>query len=470
MIKVEMLPINVDPLTLAAFAGKICYEGEIPELGQMMNTQAELFEPGHHTTFQHLHLNFILSTVPISGITLGLHYDHPFYNSSQRSGRYCSDMFTKERYSQALKGTEKVTQHFWPSVSDSNASAILDYMDFGVQVFLANKDKGAEIAREYIKEERPFISDKTLDKLGPKIAQEQLRNFIAINFPTALLHTINLSVVADMYRVAWTPVMRDVFRQMAEKIKEQEDIQKIVRQSHENLTVDDLFRPEDLGKDDYWLDVPNLSDISVRHEPTYKLLDIFNEDKFKLPPPEKLNPVNLLPYDPNYMCNNLGGLYSRLHMSTATAGQNQRHRTILRGEAGFTGSFYLPPIPSALGLEKEAEKLMAKWIKVAGHLPPTLAMSIVPYGAMVEFENYANFNACLHEQKKRLCKQAQEEISELSRQGRDAMIVARGKDSPLVAMYEPPCYRTGKCTEGKRYCGRDLRSRTADNFFPKRKI
>ena len=97
-------------------------------------------------------------------------------------------------------------------------------------------------------------------------------------------------------------------------------------------------------------------------------------------------------------------------------------------------------------------------------------MVLAPYGAMVSYEKSGSFNAVAHEQFKRLCRSAQEEISELGRLQRLAIEERLGEDSPLLSMFEPPCYEKGICSEGDGYCGRDIGIRKTGDYFLKRKI
>lgn len=78
------------------------------------------------------------------------------------------------------------------------------------------------------------------------------------------------------------------------------------------------------------------------------------------------------------------------------------------------------------------------------------------YGAVVAFEKKANFNGLFHEQIKRQCWCTQEEIFNLNLQQRSQVVKHVGEDHSLVTMFSPPCIRCGKCTEGNRYCGRDM--------------
>jgi hypothetical protein len=88
---------------------------------------------------------------------------------------------------------------------------------------------------------------------------------------------------------------------------------------------------------------------------------------------------------------------------------------------------------------------------------------------MVTYRSAGDFNAVAHEQAKRLCWNAQEEIRNLARQLRSQMVDEVGADNKLVTMLEPPCFH-GKCIEGNRYCGRPLKTRRDERYFARQVI
>lgn len=165
------------------------------------------------------------------------------------------------------------------------------------------------------------------------------------------------------------------------------------------------------------------------------------------------------------MDNSTGEIKTKITVSTATMGQDQRHRTIRRGTPNFTGGFYLAPILSELRLEKEAQKYFATWVEIGKKVPKTLAMILAPYGAMVSYEKVGSFNAIAHEQGKRLCWCAQEEIYHAGLFLRQDIKSKCGVNSKLLQIFEPPCYRNGKCAEGTRYCGRDIMKRRKSEYY-----
>ena len=73
-----------------------------------------------------------------------------------------------------------------------------------------------------------------------------------------------------------------------------------------------------------------------------------------------MHPVDLLHFSPELMDNNVSEIKTNIEISVATMGQDQRHRTVRRSQPGFSGRFYLPPIPDSIDLEKEAIKIYSE--------------------------------------------------------------------------------------------------------------
>ena len=113
---------------------------------------------------------------------------------------------------------------------------------------------------------------------------------------------------------------------------------------------------------------------------------------------------------------------------------------------------------------------MNRWFEASKVAPNTLAMVLAPYGAMVSYVKSGSFNATAHEQAKRLCWSAQEEIYHLGRLQRLAIEKKISKKSHILSLFEPPCYKNGVCSEGDRYCGRNRELRKTGDYFPERKI
>lgn len=455
MIKVDLLShTNVDPINLASHAAKVCYSSKLPKLGSQMDVEKNLFLKGHLTPFEHWYATFAIEGIAVSDITFGLHLASPFYNTCQRSGRYCAKMFLEPDYEKI----KKYIQTFWSEVDDSKSEKIIGYVKSGVDVFHSHISEATEIAKKLLKKERSFMKEELLEQIAPKIAQEQMRNFIPTIFPTALDFTVDLIALAAMYESAWTPAMKFVTEEMA----------RLVLEKFSDLGF--MFKEERRRKEEKAVYIPRMFILNTKNKPKLKILGISSDEDFENPNTEMKHPLDKLHFTPETMNNSAGGIETEIEISVATMGQDQRHRTIGRGKPAFTGSFYTPPIVAELGLGKEAENIMQQWTDISREIPETLAMILAPYGAMVKYKKRGSFNAILHEQGKRLCWCAQEEIYHVGRLLRRAIESEKGKDSPLLGIFDPPCYRTGKCGEGDRYCGRDIKIRETGDYFPERKV
>lgn len=452
--KVELL--DGKPLEIASHAALRCYQSEDPKIGQVIDVEGRLFAPSHHTTLQHAKsfFTFSIEGISVGDVIFALHLAHPFYNSDERSGRYCATMFLEPDFS----AIEKYIKGYWPEIKKKELKKVLDYIRMGVGLYQKNISAATEIAKELIKKERPFVSEKYLESNAPKIAQEQMRTFISIIFPTGLDFTVNLTALAALHRTAWTPAMQHAVSEMV----------RIVLEKHPELGF--MFSPDKKSQDEWSVKLPKEKNINLAKHPKHKLLTISGEDSFIVPDSEDMHPVDLLHFRPKYMDNSIGEIRTKITISAATMHQDQRHRTIRRGEPSFTGGFYLPPILSKMGLDADAKKYLAEWITIGKKVPGTLAMILAPYGAMVSYEKVGSFNAIAHEQGKRLCWCAQEEIYHAGLFLRQAIEKKCDKKTKLLQIFEPPCYRTGKCAEGARYCGRDMRKRENKSYFKLRAV
>jgi len=453
MIEVKLIThTDIKPLELASHAALICYQAETPEMGKMIDVENRLYKVGHHTTLQHFFLTFCVEGIAVGDITFGMHLANPFYNSDQRSGRYCAKMFVEPDFNRI----EDYIKTLWPEVGSAARAEVMDYIKKGVSVYRNNITPATDLAKINIKEERPFANEKYIEMNAPKIAQEQMRSFISVIFPTAFDFTVNLTTLAAMHESAWTPAMRAVTQKMVDAA-----IAKFPE-------IAFMFA----GKKalDWAMTIPSASSIDIKYKPSLELLGIEGAGEFSLPEQEMMHPIDKLHFLPGMMENSFGEIRTKIEISVATMGQDQRHRTISRSQPKFTGNFYMPPIVKELKLEKEALSLMDGWISVSKKIPATLAMVVAPYGAMVSYKKNGSFNAIAHEQAKRLCWCAQEEIYHIGRCLRQAVVKKSGQENKMVNMFEPLCYSGGLCAEGSRFCGRDISLRKSGDYFPERKI
>jgi len=442
-MKVKLISwTNKKPLEMTSFAARTCYASEVPKWGKLLDVKNILWKSGHHTTLEHFFVSFLIDGIAVGDVTLGLHLVCPFYNTSQRSGRYSAKMFWKPRW----KEIENYISNFWPEIEKEERKEIMSYIRKGVNLFQENHPKISELAKKFLKEERPFISQKNLEKNAPKIAQEQTRMFVPTIFPTALVYSINLVTLAALQRVAWTPSMRAVVREMIKLVLKKFPELKFVYQWDEERNQD-------------WSPKLIAGKRKVLKEPKLKLLKVNKLTEIKSPKENEIGPLDLLHFLPEMMENHFIEIATEIEISLATMGQDQRHRTIRRSMPEFTGNFYLPPLLYEAGLEKKAKEILDNWLSFKGKISDTLWIILAPYGAMVRYKKIGSLNAIIHEQSKRLCWRAQEEIYWLSCLLREKL---KKKNQDLLKFLEPPCVN-GKCPEGAGYCGRDLKL-VSDNF------
>ena len=430
---------------LASHAARVCYSINPETLNQPIDVKARLFDPGHHTTLQHNTFTFFVEDIPVSAVAFGLHLASPYYNSDQRSGRY-SKMYNEPDFD-ALRTS---LLSFYPL---SPADKVMSWVEKGVKIYQDNIARLTELAAEKIKQERPFVSEKYITQNAPKLAQEQLRMFISQLASTALDFTVNLSALTTLYRVAWSPEMRLVTKQMADLVITENSDLGYMFNSEKQRTK---WAPEILS----W-------QASVVLEPTVQVLNVMWDESAvsTTPLPDSLD---TLPFAPATMANSQFLVQSEVVCSSATFGQDQRHRSIKRSAPVFTGAFYVPPLVAEAGLTDTAHAYMHEWLDLAKECGKDVATLISPYGAMVKYKKVGDLNALIHEQAKRTCWCAQEEIYHLAC-GLRAGLKEKIKNTDILARFAPPCLARGICQEGVRYCGRNLKE-SIDAYFPKRKI
>ncbi len=425
-------------LDLVSFSASVCYSSREPEL-HLIDVKKKLFQTGHHTTFEHIYFTFFIEDIAVGDVTFGLHLTNPFYNSSQRSGRYAAKMFKKENIvsDKILPYIEK----FWPETPEKTKQEIARYIQNQLNSFNKYLPKITIFAERALSLERPYISLTNFKKSAPKIAQEQLRMFLPVIFPTGLVITLDLIALLSLKRAAWTKPLKffvsEMARVVSEKFPELKDFLKL-------KSVGKIWAP-DLDKE---------ATFSALKKPRLRLLGASKYASFTSPSQEMISPLDLLFFSPKTMNLNLSNVAMEVEVSLATFGQDQRHRTILRGKPRFTGNFYLPPLLKGAGLKEQGLETLKAWLSFKDKVAPDLWAVLAPYGAMVKYKKITPSNAMIHEQAKRLCWLAQEEIYHLSCRLRSEIKKDRWLKA-LLPFLEPPCYR-GECPEGARYCGRDI--------------
>lgn len=457
MATVNVTPIaetNVSPKILASHAARMCYTAESPKLGEEIDVEKRLFKTGHHSTLEHNYWTFMIENIPVSSVVFGLHLTAPFYNTDQRSGR-----FSKMYDNPDMADVRNTLETYYPGIQSRYITDACNFIENGLNIYADNKERITEMARDAIHRERPNATDKYVESNAPKFAQEQLRVFVSMIAPTALDWTVDLATICAFYRTAWTPFMRDVMDKIATQIKTAHpDIAYMFPESGRSTQN---WSPKFAGKYN-----------GTKTRPEFQLLD-YKYDDGLFAENQSRDTVDTLQFSPEYMDNSLMYVCSRIHIDAgATMGQDQRHRSIKRSKPVFTGYFYLPPLLDRAGLKSTADSFMRDFYGMIKNPEffRSMAMSIAPYGAMVQYEKHADLNALIHEQGKRTCWCAQEAIYHLACDLRRELAKNIGADAAVLKYLTPPCLSMGKCVEGPRYCGRDLQNETLAKYFRNRQI
>lgn len=445
---------NADPKQSAEFSGLICYSSERPKLGDKMKGDPKkiLFDKGHMTPYEHFTMTWLIDGISVYDITLGFHLTFPFYDSCQRSGRYCKGMFDNPDYQRIAK----YIYRYWPETTSQQMREIMDYIRYSTGIYLDKKPAADKVAYQMLKDSRPKIAQKNLEEQAPKSAQEQLRVFYQLIYPTCFAFSIDLVSLAVLYRTAWTPATRDVTERMV----------RIMQSRFPDLGI---FNNLERREDDWAPQI--ISEPKVAKDPELSIDRITGGSEVTIPSPDELAPLDVMQFDPRFLNNHLTTVESTVKVSAITMGQDQRHRTVVRGTPTFTNDFYVPAVVHELGLEGEALEVLKQWNTVGGDMSPTLRAALAPYGSMLTYGKVADLNALAHEWGARSCKQAQTEIWQLVNMTQG---VLRGDPlgTKLISLTDPKCRRTGVCAEPGRFCGRDLSRevRESDNFSTHRLI
>lgn len=445
-MKVKLLAeTSESPVRLSSHAAKECYTATAPEMGVEIDVRSRLFNTGHHSTIEHNYFTFNIEEIPVSACCFGLHLTSPFYNTDQRSGRF-SKMYNEPNF-------DEIETHLKTYYPNENLTRPMDFIKQGAKIYAENIGTLTDLAQQEIRRERPFANDKYVTTQAPKIAQEQLRMFISMVAPTGLDFTLDVSALSALYRTAWSPELRDLTQKMVDAVLEK------------HPDIDYMFDPQ-TRVDMPWQPRYATDRAVVKERPELALKSVF------LPLPlsdvRGKDSVDILHFSPYAMDDNINHIVTEVEVCGATYGQDQRHRTIKRSMPVVTGAFYLAPLLKKAGLEKTALDYMQTYLDLSKTISPALSTTMMPYGAMVRYYKEASINALKHEQAKRLCWCAQEEIYWLSVLLRQEL----AKDPvgcKLLPLLAPPCY-TGKCIEGPRYCGRQLNKALVKDYFQKRMV
>jgi hypothetical protein len=440
--------INTDQYYSAQLAASVCYKKSFADAymsADKIDVKHIIYPSEHHTTLQHapMYVTLELNDIPVSLVTFGLHLMHPFYNTCQRSGRYCTGMFKLDNgvstgaIDSYVRGFIKDYLH----VSNYH-DKIVDWVVSGFRFFNNELSKVSDIAEIAMASERPNYT-RNRRSMAERIAQEQLRCVISTIVPTGLQYTINILALASMCKAAWNSPLKYLTKKMLDTAI----VDPRLRDLYGDILSDNttyLWSPKILKHKCDIIESPIVKLISC--PPDYVLTKIGRYKKFH-------DRIDLTQFHPD--ANLIDKAYtsdieSELSVSVATFGQDQRHRSISRSNPEITGDFYIPPLLRNNQRYTEfISEHMDKYLGLCRDVGVQNMLHFIPYGAVVKYIRKADTRGWFHSQRKRLCFNAQEEISKVSE------LELKQMPKIIFKYVSEPCCGDG-CIEGNRYCGRDL--------------
>lgn len=452
-IKVKIIAkTDIDPITLASHGAHRCYHPGEPDIDAIMNVE-DPFDSGHLTLFQMSYYTFHIRDIPVSSVIFGLHATAGYYITAQLSGRFSSMYENRD-----MRAIENIIYSYYPELWASDVNRITDFIKFGMDVYQDSKPRIDELARDAIKTERPYASDKDINRNAPKFAQEQLRMFISMIAPTSLDWTVNLSAINGFYRTAHTGPMRDVIDQIVRLVEQDQKDRANRNPKNAGKNTDDLsfmFGESVRSTEDWTPSYPGYK--GIKTAPECKLIDYRYDDAMfcEINPRDMVDIWSFSPKTKNNSCMDI--LTHVVEDAGATYGQNIRHRTADRSEPKFTGHFYLPPLLDAANLKPAAIEFMQRYDELYHDpkFPKSLMTMIAPYGLMVEYDEKLPLNSFIHKMGKRTCGCAQEAVRYEALSLRQQIKEQMG-DVRLLQCMTPRCVSKGYCPEGKRCCGQGI--------------
>lgn len=430
------------PYEMIQFLASLCYQPSLEtarEVCAAIPVRDGLFKPGHHTPMESGMYTFTLDKVPVSSITFGLHMTHGFYNSTQRSGRYCTDMF-KGGTDELLEYSRSFMEEYTPSIMSADRDHILNFVNDGVHLYERFHPIALDRVNEVMFQERPKASP-VITANASRYAQEQTRNFLSTIQPTALGHSMDLIALASMFQSAWNTPLKDLLGDMVKEVIEWEP--RLAFMGHRYF-------------DQPWIPQTDFIDwectASLAKGPRVHSVSCM-EGKQQLDSTDIVfsdfhQPLDLLHFHPEVSRFNDTTISVEQTTTVATLGQSQRHRAMGHTPPTITHNFYLPPLlQHSEEAKKAARAHYQQWINLSLSYGIGNLIHFIPYGAMVKYTRSGRLPGFLHDMSRRLCFCAQEEIYEVSRR------VSNQMSGHL--QFSAPC-KVGKkvCSEGRRMCGR----------------
>jgi flavin-dependent thymidylate synthase len=487
LINAFSLPLNnVVAAARTCYSTKgIIYPSDVKDKGKRNTLVLDLYRAGHHTTFQHIHFQFVIKNVSRHFVWNFLH-SHPFYNSEQVSQRYVE---------------VKPGNYYVPPIKGESLSIYENTVEMMQNAY----KKLFEILYPLVENEyfRIFPSRARNKKKWEKIIKnkslEIARYVLPISTHTHLYHTINSVTLFRYYRlmnIFDTPEeQRKVIEGMiGEVLKWEPDFSILLKESipieeTEEFKIFEKFKgfdkrgfkeafDESLGGRASKLIDYKVNQDKVLVDSVHEVLGI----PYGTLSGEEAIELVLNPSRNSYLGETLNLTHHakltrvlihvtytfRKKLSHTADSQNQRHRTTLASRPILILHLGDDPdyiIPSPIDRDERARKfyieIMERIWKSIGKLKK-LGISeefrayLLPNSTSIRLTESADLLSLRHKYAMRLCLNAQEEIWKISREE----VLQIREVNPLIGKYLlPPCklrFLAGKrpyCPEGIRYCG-----------------
>ena len=463
---------------------------------------ADLFAAGHHTTFQHSSFVFVLDNVSRLAIWSFFH-SHPFYNSEQVSQRYrevtSSSMTAPDLPAHLTAIYDHAIQTSFDAYTRIGEILTPDFQRRYTQVFPARAKAKSDAARDRVAND------------VQKRAQEVARYVLPLATPAHLYHTVNGLTLLRYYLLANQPdaptEVRYIVNQMVSQVLEVDPyflggpgypLDLTVLDDDETLEAQamadwraNLGQHPDRAEaffQEYDAELGGLNSRLVQYNPDAETVfadtirTVMGIERGALADDDAIARVLDGGQNAYHGQSIFLGMQSKLmqtmnhvsftfqkRISGAEDAQNQRHRGTPGSSPVLTAHLRQQPdvmVPWAIQQNAEAQRVYTQAIQtmwdaknalLAADVNPEVALYLLPNSHHVRFYESGSLLNYYWKWIKRLCLDAQREISETAwqevRQVREV--------HPTIGRYVdgPPCVmrnRAGSkpiCPEGDRYCG-----------------
>ncbi len=472
---------NVIATARTCYSSKGIIEDESIEMDRYRTLALDIYEAGHHTTFQHATFQFQISDVSRQFIWSFLH-SHPFYNSEQVSQRYV-EVKDGNYFVPPLKG-EALEIYVRAASAQINAYRKL--------VELLSKPA----AKEYFKVFPKRINDKRFAGEIRKKAQEIARYVLPVATFSYLYHTISgitLFRYARMCKSGDTPYEQQlVVDMMVQELLKYDPNYRLVldepldekfftAENDHRGKVSSAFIEEfdrQLGGH-----VSKLIDYKANSEKAIAgaVREILGKSSAELSDAEAvamaIDPVHnkvlrsslvLTTHDKISRALYHGSYTFRKKLSHTADSQDQRHRMTPASRPLIAEHLRSDPdyiVPKLVLLDEGAEELYRRTMEMTWRSIDKLisigvntefASYLLPNAFPIRFTESADLLNLHHKAEMRLCYNSQEEIWKATL---DEVEQIRAVHPDLGKFLLPPCTiramagATPYCPEGKRYCG-----------------